>query len=133
MRKKKRNIFSISLPGMNIAQSRYFRAHSEFHFSGTFGVRAPAHHKGVRHCVPVVPLAPSIEQSSIFYFNAMGFPLLHESHPNQVYIWLCNSALSFVAFQDGILSLFSASLNLSLASHFILVSHLVSNFLEVLF
>lgn len=117
---KKRGIFfSVSLPKTNIAQSHYFRAHSEFNFNGTFGGRTPAHQKGVTHRVSVVPLAPSIEQVSIFYFNAMGFPLLDESHPSQVYICLCNSAPSFVAFQDGVFSLFSASLNVSLASHFI--------------
>lgn len=76
---------------------------------------------------------PSILQVSVFYFNALGFPLLDESHPKQVYIWLCNSAPSFVAFQDGMLSLFSASLNVSLAYHFILVSYLVSSFLKVVF
>lgn len=77
--------------------------------------------------------SPSIEQVSVFYFNAVGFPLLNGSHPNQVYIWLCNSAPSFTAFLDGMLSLSSASLNVSLASRFILMSYLVSNFLKVLF
>lgn len=126
MRKKQEYFFTFY--SQDTTQSHYWRAHSEFNFNGTSG-GAPVHHKGVRALCPVVLQA----LSKFLSFILMQWVFPCWVNHILVYTWLCNSAPPFVAFQDGILSLFSASLNVSLASHFILESYLLSSFLKVLF
>lgn len=102
---------------------------TEFSPNALLGGRSPAPGGG-RCCVHLwCSLLQALSKFLRFALMGCFFSPPNEVYPNQVCIWLCNSAPYFKSLQDRMLSLFSAFLIASLASG-IFLSYLDSSFLE---